>query len=137
MPPLRIILQNNNVKVTLIDRQDLGQASAAAAGIICPWISQRRNKKWYALVRNGAKYYKQLVNELEDLGETSTGYKQVGAIAFQNDEKKLQKMLERAIEKREDAPEIGELKILSPEETKVLISSNIGRLFFFVCRRGC
>src|SRR3954471_10614119 len=85
-------LAKQNVKVTLIDRQDPGQASAAAAGIICPWISQRRNKKWYALVQNGAKYYKQLVHELEDLGETSTGYKQVGAIALQNDEKKLQKM---------------------------------------------
>lgn len=57
------------VKVTLVDRQDKGQASAAAAGIICPWISQRRNKKWYELVKNGAKYYKQLVAELEELGK--------------------------------------------------------------------
>jgi len=125
-------LAKQNVKVTLIDRQDHGQASAAAAGIICPWISQRRNKKWYALVQNGAKYYKQLVNELEDLGETSTGYKQVGAIALQNDEKKLQKMLERAKVKREEAPEIGELKILSPDETKSLfplISEDFSSLF--------
>ncbi|GGA46457.1 NAD(P)/FAD-dependent oxidoreductase [Psychrobacillus lasiicapitis] len=113
-------LAKQDVKVTLIDRRDSGQASAAAAGIICPWISQRRNKKWYALVRNGAKYYKQLVSELEKLGETSTGYKQVGAIALQNDEKKLQKMLDRALEKRQEAPEIGELKILSPAETKSL-----------------
>ncbi|WP_342577436.1 FAD-binding oxidoreductase [Psychrobacillus sp. FSL K6-2843] len=111
-------LAKYGVKVTLVDRQDKGQASAAAAGIICPWISQRRNKKWYELVKNGAKYYKQLVIELEELGETATGYKQVGAIALQNDEKKLQKMLERAMEKRIDAPEIGELKILSPVETK-------------------
>ena len=111
-------LAKQNVQVTLIDRKDLGQASAAGAGIICPWISQRRNKKWYELVKNGAKYYKQLVEELEDLGETSTGYKQVGAIALQNDEKKLQKMMERALEKREDAPEIGDLKILTPTETK-------------------
>ena len=113
-------LAKNKVDVTLIDRQDLGQASAAAAGIICPWISQRRNKKWYELVKNGAKYYKQLVFELEELGENATGYKQVGAIALQNDEKKLQKMLERALEKRKDAPEIGELKILNPKETRKL-----------------
>ena len=113
-------LAKRNVKVTLIDRKDKGQASAAAAGIICPWISQRRNKKWYALVKNGAKYYKQLVKDLETLGETSTGYKQVGALALQNDPKKLQKMLERAMEKRQDAPEIGVLKLLSPVETKKL-----------------
>lgn len=125
-------LAKQNVKVTLIDRQDLGQASAAAAGIICPWISQRRNKKWYALVRNGAKYYKQLVKEIEELGETSTGYKQVGAIALQNDAKKLQKMFERAMEKREEAPEIGDLKILSPGETKSLfplISEDFSSLY--------
>ncbi|WP_391204017.1 NAD(P)/FAD-dependent oxidoreductase [Psychrobacillus sp. L4] len=125
-------LAKNNVKVTLVDRKDLGQATDAAAGIICPWISQRRNKKWYELVKNGAKYYKQLVEELESLGETSTGYKKVGAIALQNDEKKLLKMLERAIEKREDASEIGELKILTPEETKTLfplISEDFSSLY--------
>lgn len=125
-------LAKQSIKVTLIDRRDPGQASAAAAGIICPWISQRRNKKWYELVKNGAKYYKGLVKELEDIGETSTGYKQVGAIALQNDEKKLQKMLERAIEKRKEAPEIGDLKILSPEETKLLfplISENFTSLY--------
>ncbi|WP_313893706.1 FAD-binding oxidoreductase [Psychrobacillus sp.] len=125
-------LAKNKVNVTLIDRKDLGQASDAAAGIICPWISQRRNKKWYELVRNGAKYYKQLVAELEELGEMSTGYKQVGAISLQNDEKKLQAMLKRALEKREDAPEIGDLKILSPKETKELfplISENFYSLY--------
>lgn len=111
-------LAKQGAKVMLVDRQDKGQASAAAAGIICPWISQRRNKKWYELVKNGAKYYKQLVAELEELGETTTGYKQVGALALHNDEKKLLKMLERAKAKRIDAPEIGELKILSPEETR-------------------
>ena len=125
-------LARRDVKVTLIDRHDKGQASAAAAGIICPWISQRRNKKWYALVKNGAKYYKQLVEELEALGETSIGYKKVGAIALQNDPKKLQKMLDRALEKRVDAPEIGELKILTPEETKAkfpLISDDFTSLY--------
>ncbi|MER2170249.1 MAG: FAD-binding oxidoreductase [Psychrobacillus psychrodurans] len=125
-------LAKRNVRVTLVDRQDMGQASAAAAGIICPWISQRRNKKWYTLVKNGAYYYKQLVEELETLGETSTGYKKVGAIALQNDPKKLQKMLERALEKRVDAAEIGELKILSPEETKEhfpLISEDFTSLY--------
>ncbi|ALC87958.1 oxidoreductase [Bacillus sp. FJAT-22090] len=125
-------LAKHHAKVILVDRNDLGQASEAAAGIICPWISQRRNKKWYELVKNGAKYYKQLVEELEALGETSTGYKKVGAIALQNDEKKLQKMLERALEKRVDAPEIGELKILSCDETRALfplISEDFTSLF--------
>ena len=122
----------NNVPVTLVDRKDLGQATDAAAGIICPWISQRRNKKWYQLVKNGAKYYTQLVEELKILGEDTTGYKKVGAIALQNDEKKLQKMYQRALEKREDAPEIGELKLLTAKETKEifpLLSEDFSSLY--------
>ena len=32
------------------DRQDEGQATKASAGIICPWVSQRRNKLWLDMV---------------------------------------------------------------------------------------
>ena len=42
-------LAKSGVEVTVIDRHDAGQATDAAAGIICPWLSQRRNKAWYAL----------------------------------------------------------------------------------------
>ena len=42
-----------DVKVTIIDRKDPGQATDAAAGIICPWLSQRRNKAWYQLAKKG------------------------------------------------------------------------------------
>lgn len=31
-------LAKAGVRVTLVDRQDLGQATDAAAGIICPWL---------------------------------------------------------------------------------------------------
>lgn len=32
-------LAKAGVRVTLVDRQDLGQATNAAAGIVCPWLS--------------------------------------------------------------------------------------------------
>lgn len=44
-------LAKAGAKVTVIDRKDPGQATDAAAGIICPWLSQRRNKAWYALAK--------------------------------------------------------------------------------------
>ncbi len=113
-------LAKYKVDVTLIDREDKGQASAAAAGIICPWVSQRRNKKWYQLVKHGARYYPTLIQELAELQTGDTGYKKVGAIALHEEEAKLQKMLQRTVEKKEDAPEIGEVKILSSEEVKKL-----------------
>ncbi|WP_257348707.1 NAD(P)/FAD-dependent oxidoreductase [Pseudalkalibacillus decolorationis] len=106
--------------VTLVDRQDIGQATDAAAGIVCPWLSQRRNKAWYQLVKGGARYYPTLIKELEADGEAETGYRRVGAISLHTDENKLDKMAERALKRREDAPEIGEITRLSPAETKAL-----------------
>ncbi len=111
-------LVKSGADVTLIDRNDLGQATDAAAGIVCPWLSQRRNQAWYQLAKNGAKYYPTLIDQLELDGETETGYKQVGAISIRNEQDKLMKMQERAIKRREDAPEIGEIKLLNEQETK-------------------
>jgi len=113
-------LVKSGMEVTLIDRKDIGQATDAAAGIVCPWISQRRNKAWYELVKGGARYYPTLIKQLEQDGEKDTGYKQVGAISLHTNEEKLEQMADRARKRREDAPEIGEIKILSPKETKEL-----------------
>lgn len=118
--------------VTLVDRADKGQATDAAAGIVCPWLSQRRNKAWYQLVKGGARYYPELIAKLEADGEMETGYKQVGAISLHSDPEKLEKMAERAIKRREDAPEIGEVTVLSPVETKRLfppIADEYGSVF--------
>ncbi|WP_349408280.1 FAD-binding oxidoreductase [Pseudalkalibacillus sp. SCS-8] len=122
-------LAKSGMDVTLVDRKDQGQATEAAAGIVCPWLSQRRNKAWYRLVKGGARYYPQLIDQLERDGESDTGYKRVGAISLHTDEKKLDKIVERALARREDAPEIGEVTRLTPEETKALfppLSEGIG-----------
>lgn len=113
-------LSKNGVSVTVVDRFDKGQATDAAAGIICPWISQRRNKAWYTLVRKGAKYYTSLIEQLQLDGETETGYNRVGAISLHKEPEKLLKLAERAIKRREEAPEIGEVAVLSPAQTKEL-----------------
>lgn len=107
-------------RVTVIDRKEPGQATDAAAGIVCPWLSQRRNQDWYQLAKGGARYYTDLIHQLEEDGETDTGYKRVGAISIHTDAVKLDKMEERAYKRREDAPEIGEITRLSASETKKL-----------------
>ncbi|SFK45072.1 D-amino-acid dehydrogenase [Halobacillus dabanensis] len=114
-------LSKEGVDVKIIDRKDDGQATEAAAGIVCPWLAQRRNKRWYRLVKGGARYYPELIRQLEEAGEHETGYRRVGAISLQRDEEKLEKTMERAKKRREDgAPEIGELTRLSSEEAKKL-----------------
>jgi D-amino-acid dehydrogenase len=125
-------LAKMGAEVTIVDRQDLGQATEAAAGIVCPWLSQRRYKAWYQLVKAGARYYPKLIADLIADGEKDTGYRQVGAINLHTDIDKLEQMAERARKRREDAPEIGEIHILSPDETKKLfppLSNEYGAVF--------
>ncbi|WP_138420080.1 NAD(P)/FAD-dependent oxidoreductase [Aquibacillus sediminis] len=113
-------LAREGAPVVIIDRKDLGQATDASAGIVCPWLSQRRNKAWYTLAKNGAGFYPKLISNLEQDGETETGYKRVGAISIRKEEKKLLDMEKRAIKRKEDAPEIGEITMLTPSETKAM-----------------
>ncbi|MEQ6390479.1 FAD-binding oxidoreductase [Bacillaceae bacterium S4-13-58] len=125
-------LAKQNKEVLLVDRNDPGQATDAAAGIICPWLSQRRNKAWYTLAKNGAAYYPSLIKQLEQEGEYEVGYSQVGTICIRKEESKLDKLEKIAKDRRNDAPEIGEIKRLSSEETKALfplLDSDYSSLF--------
>lgn len=110
-------LARMGAEVLIIDRKDKGQATDAAAGIICPWLSQRRNQAWYQLAKAGARFYPELVKELISEGETETGYAQVGALSIHEDLDKIRKMEERAHIRKTDAPEIGEITRLNEEET--------------------
>lgn len=113
-------LAKSGVQVTLIDRNDIGQATKAAAGIICPWFAQRRNKAWYKLAKGGAEIYPHIIAELAEDGETETGYQRVGGLGLHTDESKLLQTEERVLKRRELAPEIGEVALLSPQETNDL-----------------
>lgn len=110
-------LAKMGAEVTIIDRGDQGQATDAAAGIICPWLSQRRNQDWYQLAKAGARFYPSLIQELEAEGETETGYARVGALSVHHDVEKINKMEERAHQRKPDAPEIGEITRLNEEDT--------------------
>ncbi|MFC3746901.1 NAD(P)/FAD-dependent oxidoreductase [Paenibacillus sp. GCM10012306] len=113
-------LAKMGAEVLIIDRQDSGQATDAAAGIICPWLSQRRNQAWYQLAKSGARFYPGLITELLNEGETETGYAQVGALSIHHDLEKIGKMEERAQIRKTDAPEIGEITRLDDKETHEL-----------------
>ncbi|RFU62838.1 NAD(P)/FAD-dependent oxidoreductase [Peribacillus glennii] len=111
-------LVKKGAEVLIIDRKDNGRATDAAAGIVCPWLSQRRNQAWYKLAKAGARFYPGLIEELEADGETQTGYAPVGAISIHTDEKKLIAMEKRAKTRKVEAPEIGNIRRYSPEKTK-------------------
>lgn len=113
-------LAKSGAEVILIDRNDPGQATEAAAGIISPWLAQRRNKAWYALAKNGAYIYPDLIAELTDDGEVHTGYTRVGAIHLHTNEDRLKKAEKRVLTRKLDAPEIGDISLLNPVETQKL-----------------
>lgn len=113
-------LAKQGVEVIIIDRREPGQATDAAAGIICPWISQRRNQAWYKLAKEGARYYGALIKELEEGGERETGYARVGALRLHKDRDQLVELEKRALERRRDAPEMGDLVLLEPGDVKRL-----------------
>ena len=113
-------LAKMGAEVLMIDRKEQGQATDAAAGIICPWLSQRRNQAWYRLAKAGARFYPGLIEELTKEGETETGYAQVGALSIHHDPEKIRKMEERARLRKVDAPEIGDITLLNEQETNEL-----------------
>ncbi|GGA24461.1 NAD(P)/FAD-dependent oxidoreductase [Paenibacillus physcomitrellae] len=111
-------LARSGADVTIIDRDEPGQATDAAAGIICPWISKRRNQAWYKLAIEGARFYPALIAELEQEGEKHTGYARVGALRLDPDMDKLAGLEQIALRRQEEAPEMGELSLLEPEEVQ-------------------
>ncbi|HAM1684703.1 TPA: FAD-binding oxidoreductase [Listeria monocytogenes] len=112
------LLSKENVQVTLIDSDEPGQATRAAAGIICPWLSKRRNKYWYELAKNSAAFYKELAGTLEGDTGRNSGYKQVGVLALRKTEEKVTELFNLANERHLDAEVMGEIAKLSEEETK-------------------
>ncbi|WP_163540071.1 FAD-dependent oxidoreductase [Gracilibacillus sp. YIM 98692] len=114
-------LAKQGVEVTLVDADFDGRATTAAAGIVCPWVSQRRNQSWYYLARNSARFYPELVDQLAAEGIENTGYKRVGTLVIRKDAKRFDK-IHGVLQKRKDhAPEMGSVTQLSPEETKARI----------------
>lgn len=113
--------QRPDVEVTIFDKK-IGQATSASAGIINPWLSKRRNKEWYEMVRLGAAFYPSFLKEVFSNKEIPKEvYQQVGTLLFTKKDKNLEELLEIGIKRREDAPEIGDLKILNPDDIKELI----------------
>lgn len=102
--------KEQDVSVTLFDQGE-GQATKAAAGIISPWFSKRRNKAWYRMARMGADFYQDLTADLRADGWSTAFYDQVGVALLKKDETKLADLYQHAQSRLEESPIIGELAI--------------------------
>ena len=100
-----------DIEVTVFD-YGKGQATKAAAGIISPWFSKRRNKAWYKMARLGADFYVDLLADLEKSGQQVDFYQRSGVFLLKNDDSKLEELYQLALQRRDESPLIGELAIL-------------------------
>ena len=100
-----------DVEVTVFDH-GYGQATKAAAGIISPWFSKRRNKAWYKMARLGADFYVDLLADLEKTGQKVDFYQCSGVFLLKKDDSKLEELYDLALQRRDESPLIGELAIL-------------------------
>ena len=100
-----------DIEVTVFDNGN-GQATKAAAGIISPWFSKRRNKAWYKMARLGADFYVDLLADLEKNGQKIDFYQRSGVLLLKKDDSKLEELYDLALQRRDESPLIGELAIL-------------------------
>jgi D-amino-acid dehydrogenase len=112
-------------QVTLVDAAEPGQATAAGAGIICPWTSAVDDPAWYEFGCAAAREYPDLIAQLAEQGEPDVSYRRVGALWLPpgggDDEAAMIAAAGRLAARRAGAPEIGEVEILDPGQA--------GRLF--------
>jgi D-amino-acid dehydrogenase len=108
-------------EVLLTDAALPGQATAAGAGIVCPWSSSLADDPaWYAFACAAARHYPRLVAELADLGETDLGYRQVGALILAGSPEQQEEVRQQLLARRDRAPEIGEVAALTGAEARAL-----------------
>jgi D-amino-acid dehydrogenase len=114
-------LARDGADVVVVDASLPGRATAAGAGIVCPWAADVDDAVFYALYAAGGRYYAELVADMAARGECDTGYRRSGAMLVSDDAAALS-ALERRLRKRQaDAPEMGPISALTQRE--------VGQLF--------
>ncbi len=106
--------------VTLVDADHRGRATAAGAGIICPWTSGADDPDWFAFACAGARAYPALIDSLADLGETAVGYRQTGAMGLAESPERQAELCRRLLARRDGAAEMGEVTALDPSQAREL-----------------
>jgi D-amino-acid dehydrogenase len=105
----------------LADAAIPGQATAAGAGIVCPWSSALASDPvWYDLATAAVRYLPGLVEELAEGGPADVGYRQVGALILADSAQEQRDALQRILARRAAAPEMGDVGALTGAEARRL-----------------
>jgi D-amino-acid dehydrogenase len=113
-------LATAGAEVEVVDAVHQGKATLAGAGIICPWASKVDDPDWYRLSGAAARYYPDLAAALVEAGEIETGYRRVGALITSEDPRELAAAEKRALARRAEAPEAGDIRRIGNAEARAL-----------------
>jgi D-amino-acid dehydrogenase len=111
-------LARSGAQVTVIDAHLDGRATAAGAGIICPWVSGAEDQAFYRLYAGGGEYYPELVAALADAAESDLGYRRAGAMLVSGDSAELAWIERMARQRATEA--MGDVARLSAREAQAL-----------------
>lgn len=110
-------LSRQKQEVVLYDL-DFGQATKAAAGIIAPWFSKRRNQKWYRLANAGAHFYPELIKDLASDGLISKAYAPKTTWIVKKKPKQVSELMNVIQKRQQTAPLLTHLDLLSFQNAK-------------------
>jgi D-amino-acid dehydrogenase len=113
-------LTKQGADVVIVDDCAEGRATAAGAGIVCPWSSPIEDADWYLLAQLGGKYYPALVASMASEGEGSVSYRRTGALVLQRNPVDLDRAERRVRSRIISEPEAGAVERLSPKEAREL-----------------
>jgi D-amino-acid dehydrogenase len=125
-------LSRSGADVTVVDARLDGRATAAGAGILCPWLSGTDDEAFYRLYAAGAAYYPNLASLLSEAGETDLGYRRCGALAVSADAEDLEWTERLALRRQTHAPAMGAVTRLTPLEARALfppLRGDLGAVF--------
>ena len=110
-------LARAGAEVVLVDAAHEGRATAAGAGIVCPWVSGAEGA-FYRLYAAGAQYYTELIAALDACGEHDLGYARVGGLCVSDDARELDFIADHVSARAAEAPDAGEVLRLSAPEAQ-------------------
>ncbi|MFH8407561.1 NAD(P)/FAD-dependent oxidoreductase [Streptomyces sp. NPDC018019] len=106
--------------VVLAGRAAPGEATAAGAGIVCPWASENDDPGWFRAAAEGARYYPGLIAGLAEAGERGLGYRAVGALALAADDADQHRIRRRVLERRRGPADTGDVDLVDASAARSL-----------------
>ncbi|MDO4679935.1 MAG: FAD-dependent oxidoreductase [Aerococcus sp.] len=100
-------------QVTLFDDGE-GQATKAAAGIICPWFSKRRNQAWYRLADRGAHFFLTLMEDMKQQGINVQSYQPRETWLVKKRPDQIESLYTLVKQRQKQSPLIHHVEVLSP-----------------------